>query len=243
MDLVLLEDAMKRLYLVPALGIAALAFTAPAHAQSGTWSDPSRWGYRDDARQPSYESGRRAYDNGYREGLREGENDGRRRQNRNYQDERTGQRADRGYNRGYGDIERYRQQFRTGYAAGYRDGYQRYAPYYGSGRAVPRRDTYPDSRRYPGGYQYPGQSGQYGYPGQYGYGNAAFANGRNDGYEKGQEDARKRRSYDPLRHKWYRSGDHDYRSQYGPRDRYRDVYRQGFKEGYDRGFREWSYRY
>ena len=62
----------------------------------------------------------------------------------------------------------------------------------------------------------------------------------NDGYEKGREDARDRDSYDPLRHKWYREGDHDYKSQYGPRQQYENVYRQGFKEGYDSGYREWT---
>ena len=43
--------------------------------------------------------------------------------------------------------------------------------------------------------------------------------------------------YDPARHKWYRSADHDYRREYGPKDQYRDLYRQGFREGYDRGYR------
>ena len=38
----------------------------------------------------------------------------------------------------------------------------------------------------------------------------------NDGYEKGREDARDRDSYDPLRHKWYREGDHDYKSAVRP---------------------------
>ncbi len=48
--------------------------------------------------------------------------------------------------------------------------------------------------------------------------------------------------YDPNRHKWFREGDHDYKSSYGPRSQYENVYRQGFQEGYDRGYREWSYR-
>ena len=43
----------------------------------------------------------------------------------------------------------------------------------------------------------------------------AYPNGVNDGFEKGREDARKRRSYDPLRHEWYRDGDRDYSSEYG----------------------------
>jgi flagellar biosynthesis/type III secretory pathway protein FliH len=236
---------MKRLFLVPALGVAALAFSTTAHAQLGGWPDSGR-ASRADERQPYYETRRGGYDNGYREGLRDGEQDGRRRQTRNYRDERTWQRADHGYNRGFGDLERYRQQFRAGYASGYEEAYSRFAGNYGygSGRAVPRTDgyrggygypSYPDQGRYPGQY---GNSGRYG--NGYGY-QAAYANGVNDGIEKGREDARKRRSYDPHRHQWYRSGDHDYRRQYGPRAQYENVYRNGFREGYDRGYRQGNY--
>ena len=64
----------------------------------------------------------------------------------------------------------------------------------------------------------------------------------NDGYEKGAEDARKNRSYDVLRHEWYRSGDRHYESRDGSRERSKNVYREGFKEGYARGFREGRYR-
>lgn len=249
---------MKRLLLVPVLGVAALAVPSTVHAQLGGWPDSARPAYAEDGRQSYYESRRGAYDNGYREGVKQGEQDGRKRDSRGYQNERTWQRADKGYNRSYGDLDRYRQQFRAGYAAGYQDGYGRYAPYgngrYGNGRAVPRQ-PYPN--QYPGGYGYPGQrypdpygypsqgSYPYGYPGQGGYGrySAAYPNGVNDGLEKGREDARKHRSYDPLRHSWYRGGDHDYRSEYGPKDQYRNVYRQGFKEGYDRGYREGNYGY
>ncbi len=88
-----------------------------------------------------------------------------------------------------------------------------------------------------------GPQGGYGYPRNGGYAySPAFANGTNDGYEKGREDAKDRDSYDPNRHKWFREGDHDYKSSYGPRSQYENVYRQGFQEGYDRGYREWSYR-
>ena len=61
---------MKRFFLVPALGAAALAFSAQAHAQQlGTIAESTLSAYAADARQPYYESRRAAYDNGYREGL------------------------------------------------------------------------------------------------------------------------------------------------------------------------------
>jgi|SoiMethySBSTD1v2_1073268.scaffolds.fasta_scaffold674334_2 flagellar biosynthesis/type III secretory pathway protein FliH len=240
---------MKRFAFVSVLGFAALSLTTPAGAQV-TGLTASSLSYADDARQPYYQARRAAYDNGYREGLKEGEKEGRKRDSFDYRDERTWQRADKGYNRSFGDIDRYREQFRAGYAAGYSEAYQHNAPSYGyggNGRAVPRRDTYGYPNQYPGtqpGYPngYPTRGT---YPGNYPYGssyNAAYPNGVNDGYEKGQEDARKRRSYDPLRHDWYRAGDHDYRSEYGSKDQYRNVYRDGFKEGYDRGYREGTYR-
>jgi flagellar biosynthesis/type III secretory pathway protein FliH len=234
---------MKRLFLVPALGVVGLVLASPASAQLAGLSDVNRPSYADEARQPYNESRRVAYDNGYREGVKEGERDARSRDTFNYQDERTWQRADKGYHRSFGDWERYQQTFRTGYAAGYSDAYRRFAPSYGSRGSG---GVYPNTRGgsvYPGqGYGYPGQGG-YGYPGQGGYGySPAFSNGVNDGYDKGREDARDRDSFDPLRHKWYREGDRNYRSSYGPRQQYENLYRQGFKEGYERGYREWSYR-
>jgi hypothetical protein len=234
---------MKRFFLVPALGVAALALSTQAGAQQfGQLSDAVRASYTDDARQPYYESRRAAYDNGYREGVRSGERDGRDRRAYRYQDDRTWERADKGYNRSFGDLDRYRQQFRAGFAEGYQFGYARYAPgngngRYDQGRAVPRQDQY----GYPGGSRYPNRSqGSYG-GGRYGY-DAAYPNGVNDGLVKGREDAQKRRSFDPLRHDWYRSADRNYRSEYGPKQQYKDVYREGFKEGYERGFREFGYR-
>jgi flagellar biosynthesis/type III secretory pathway protein FliH len=236
---------MKRLSLAAALGVLGFGLAAPASAQIAT-ARPD-WSYAEEAQQPYFESRRVAYDNGYREGTNEGERDARRREAFNYQDERTWQRADKGYHRSFGDRSRYQQTFRTGYAAGYSDAYRRFSPNSGYGR---QGDWYPNR----GGYGYPGQGGGYGYPGQGGYGypgyprgggygySPAYANGSRDGYEKGREDARDRDSYDPLRHKWYREGDHDYRSQYGPRQQYENIYREGFKEGYDRGYREWAYR-
>jgi hypothetical protein len=245
---------MKRLLFVAALGVAALALTAPVQAQTRGWSDDDP-AYS--TRQSFYDSGRVAYDNGFREGLKQGEKDGRKNDQFRYQDEKTFQRADKGFHREYGSLDRYRQSFRTGYSAGYSEGYQRYAPNYGygngrgngrygNGRAVPRGDVggygdpYPNNRgpvypSYPSSY--PGSYGRYG-----GYNDVAIQNGVNDGYEKGREDARKNRSFDPLRHDWYRSGDRHYEGRYGSKEQYKDLYRQGFRDGYDRGFREGRYR-
>jgi hypothetical protein len=254
---------MKRQMFVPALSLAALVLSAPVQAQTGGWLDRYRPSYADE-RQSYYDARRTAYDNGYREGLKEGEKDAKKHEPYRYQDEKSWQHADKGYRREYGDIGRYQQAFRSGYAEGYTQMYQQYSPYsgnarygnnprngrygdgdaddygrYGDGRAVPRPDAnypvYPNQRQYPQSYpnQYPGQYGQYG-----GYNNGpAFDNGSRDGFEKGQEDARKGRSYDPLRHDWYRDASRNYDSRYGTRDAYKDVYRDGFRAGYDRGYR------
>jgi hypothetical protein len=73
--------------------------------------------------------------------------------------------------------------------------------------------------------------------GSYGYGTIAFDNGYRDGVEKGDEDARDRDSYDPVRHSRYRSADRGYESRYGSKDAYKNVYRDGFRAGYDDGYR------
>ncbi len=225
---------MKRLFVIPALAVAALALCVPARAQSAGWPDADRLGYA----QRSYNDAQRAaYDNGFREGLKQGDNDGRRNNVFAFQDERTFQRADKGYHRELGPLERYRTSFRSGYSAGYSDGYQRYTRSYGyNGGPDSRRDSrglgYPNT--YP---RYPQQS-----PGYRGYGSPALQNGASDGFDKGVEDARKNRSYDPRRHSWYRSGDRHYEGRYGSRELYKDVYRDGFTDGYDRGYREGRYR-
>ncbi len=41
-----------------------------------------------------------------------------------------------------------------------------------------------------------------------------------------------------FRESRYRSGDHDYRSEYGPRESYKIRYREGFLPGYEDGYRE-----
>lgn len=234
---------MKRLFLVPVIGLAAIAAATSSYAQSPAWAASSRPSYAAAERQSYYDARRTAYDNGYREGLKEGDKDGRKNEAFRYEDERTFERADKGYHREFGDVERYRQSFRAGYAEGYSDAYGRHRSTYGprgayeNGRQVPRRNSrggvyYPSSRTYPGSAR-----GGYG-----GYMDAAFQNGSNDGYEKGLEDARKNRSFDPLRHTWYRSGDRDYEGRYGSREEYKDIYRRGFQEGYERGYGGGRYR-
>ena len=236
---------MNRFFLVPALGAAALIFATHVQAQPlGSLTDAAHPSYSAEARQPYYEARRVAFDNGYREGLKEGERDGRQRTTYRYQDNRNWQRGDKGYNRSYGDLDRYRQQFRTGFSEGYQAGYARYGQAngrYDNGRAVLGQAPY----GYPGGYgnSYPDRSrypDPYYNQGRYGY-NPAYPNGVNDGLEKGREDVRKRRSFDPLRHEWYREGDRHYKNEYGSRQQYENVYREAFKEGYERGYRELGY--
>lgn len=220
--------------------LAALAtsilIAAPAAVQaqiSGAYfpGKPSAQRYSAEAQASYYEARRTAYDQGYREGLRRGEGDGRRGSRFNYHDTREFQRADKGYHRSFGDRERYRQVFRDGFAAGYADGYSR------------RRGTV---RTYPS--QGPYAQGGYGArvggvaAGRGGYYSPAIDNGARDGYEKGLEDGRKNRSFDPVRHSWYRSGDRHYRSHYGPREQYKDLYRRGFQQGYERAYQEGRYR-
>jgi flagellar biosynthesis/type III secretory pathway protein FliH len=224
-----------------ALIATALFLPAPAalYAQTPPWTLPSaaeRYARANDAQVPYYDARRAAYDQGYREGVKEGEKDARRGDRHAYQDEREFQRADRGYNRSFGDRERYRQTFRDGYATGYSDSYSRYSRYGGN--------TSPYGVQ-SGQGPYAQRSGSYGVYGgsTSGYYNSpAFDNGRREGFEKGQEDARKGRSFDVLRHDWYRDGDRHYENRYGSRQQYKDVYRRGFQQGYEQGYREWRYR-
>ena len=220
---------MKRVFLVPVLGLAALAMMPlSAQAQSDDWLDASRASYSADERKGYNDSRRLAYDNGFREGVKLGERDGRRGSVYSYRDDRAYQRADKGYHRSFGDADRYRQSFRTGFVAGYSEAYQRFGR---NNRGYRGRDG-----RIPNG-AYQGQ-----YPRGGGFGHPAFEAGVSDGYEKGEEDADKRRSFDVLRHKWYREGDRHYEGRYGSREQYKDLYRQAFKEGYERGYRQGRYR-
>jgi hypothetical protein len=233
----------SRYFLAPLFATAALTVPAWAQAQSGLLINPADIRFAD-AQAPYYDVRREAYDYGYREGARAGETDARRGERFGYEDEREYRNGDGGYRRQYGDRDRYRQTFRSGYASGYNDGYRRLGGYAGDGR-------YRNDPRYGvGGYdpryggrdpRYGGGVGTYGRYGGYGYG-IGFDNGHRDGYEKGREDIRKNRSFDPLRHSWYRSGDRHYEREYGSRDEYKNVYRRGFQEGYERGYQEGRYR-
>ena len=225
----------------PLAALAVVVFPASAFAQSSIIRLPSAGAtYRSaaDAQVSYYESRRAAYDQGYREGRKEGEKDARSGDRFAYQDEREFQRADKGYHRNLGDRERYRQVFRDGYAAGYSDGFSQRAGYRtNDGRYGPYSQG---PYRQQGGYGGWG-NGQYRpYPNG-AYYSPAFDNGVREGYEKGQEDVRKRRNFDPLRHSWYRSGDRHYEGRYGPRDQYKDLYRRGFQQGYEQGFRGGRY--
>ena len=226
-------------FFMPFAAATALLLPATVRAQSSNGGRDlqiarARYNAAADPQVPYYEARRTAYDRGYREGFDEGEKDARRNDRFAYQDERDFQRADSGYHRSFGDRERYRQVFREGYAAGYSEGYSRNARY-GSqpGYGVYRNGPYAQQSRN-GAWNAPN-----GYRG--GYYTPAFENGARDGFEKGQEDARKNRSFDPRRHSWYRSGDRHYESRYGSRQQYEDVYRRGFQQGYEDGFR--SYRW
>jgi hypothetical protein len=236
----------SRYLLAPLFGVAALALPTWAHAQSGLLINPADAQYAG-AQAPYNEIRRDAYDYGYREGARAGEQDARRGERFHFEDEREYRNGDGGYHRQYGDRDRYRQTFRSGYAAGYSDGYRRNGGYNGSnsryGQGGPR-GGYGDPR-YGGVYgdpRYGGRDPRYGGGYGSGYSSLAFDNGGRDGYEKGREDIRKNRSFDPLRHSWYRSGDRHYEGQYGSRDEYKNIYRRGFQQGYERGYQEGRYR-
>ena len=236
----------SRYLLAPLFGVAALALPTWAHAQSGLLINPADAQYAD-AQAPYNQIRRDAYDYGYREGARAGEQDARRGERFNFEDEREYRNGDGGYHRQYGDRDRYRQTFRSGYAAGYSDGYRRYGGYNGRDGRYGQRDPrggYGDPR-YGGVYgdpRYGGRDPRYGGGYGSGYYSLAFDNGSRDGYEKGREDIRKNRSFDPLRHSWYRSGDRHYERQYGSRDEYKNIYRRGFQQGYERGYQEGRYR-
>jgi len=218
-----------RLRLLPAL--AGLALLVSATGCMTAYGQPryggSYGGYRD--------VGRAAYDNGYRRGIDRGVTDARSGRGADYRNDRDYRDADWGYDHRYGARGQYRQGFRRGYEMGYREGYARYGRGYGDygygGRAVPRDDRYraPDSR--------------YGYPdSRYGYASPAYDKGHRDGYEKGLDDGKDGDRYDPVRHKWYREGDRDYKSRYGSREQYKAAYREAFRQGYDEGYRQGQYR-
>jgi hypothetical protein len=221
--------------LIPALGLM-LAAAGPAGAQSRVFGNTGAAYERGDYRAPYADAQRTAFDNGYRDGRKRGEQAARENRPFDVQRERDYRNADDGYNRSLGDRNRYRDNYRGGFTQGYREAYQ-------------RRDTrgsYPggsrdDSRGWGsggnGGYGAYGDNRGYGGTASYG----AYQNGASDGYKKGLDDVNDRKRPDVTRQKWYRSGDHDYDSRYGPKESYRVEYRRGFEEGYNRAYRERRY--
>lgn len=55
-------------------------------------------------------------------------------------------------------------------------------------------------------------------------------------YDKGRDDARDNRAFDPMRQDRYRSADRGYNKRYGSKEEYRAVYRDGFRAGYEEGY-------
>lgn len=100
-------------------------------------------------------------------------------------------------------------------------------------RSVPGRNRAPNGSNDP--YYYPNSSSRYG------YGDFAFQNGFRDGREQGQKDGKKNDRFDATRHGRYRSADHGYDDDYGPKAQYKIAYRDGFQAGYNDGYREGNY--
>ena len=67
----------------------------------------------------------------------------------------------------------------------------------------------------------------------------AYSIGYDEGRQRGEQDARRRRSFDYQRHNDYRDADDGYRGR-GDRSSYRSVFRQGFVAGYNDGYRRYS---
>jgi hypothetical protein len=195
--------------------LSALALALPA----ATLEARQQWGTR---------SRSQAYGEGYERGQRAGDEDRRRNQEYDFSDEGDYRRADAGYRREYGNEDWYRSDFRRGYQEGYRTGYDRSA--YG-------RTDGPPYGRANGRGNGRGPNGVPGY-GTYGRYDLALSNGYNDGYEAGLDDGRDRRRNDPIAESRYRSGDHGYRNEYGPREAYRNRYRESFRGGYEQGYRD-----
>ncbi len=80
-------------------------------------------------------------------------------------------------------------------------------------------------------YRYPAGAG--------GVDDRAYQIGYDEGRDRGESDARRRRSFDYGRHDVYRDATDGYRG-YGDRTAYRNVFRRGFIAGYDDGYRRYA---
>ena len=177
--------------------------------------------------------GASAQSEGYRDGARAGGDDARDGRPFEYQRHRHYREGDRGYDRGDGRRDDYKQQYRAGFVAGYRDGYNGgggRGPSGGYSRPGPSRDV----------PWWAGRGPTYGgrYPGNTPVRDLAASNGFDDGYRQGLDDGRDGDRHDAGRHGRYRSADHGYRRDYGPKGLYQQAYRAAFERGYDDGYRD-----
>jgi len=167
---------------------------------------------------------RAGYEQGYRDGVVRGEH---------------GYREDAGYARWMGHKGEYKKGYREGFQAAYHGN--------GHGRFARRDPRY--AGRHPGGYLSNGYWGGSDYR-DYGRGrfdhDLAYERGMDRGYlkglEKGREDFRKHRDFDPARHKQYRNADDGYKSSYGDRRNYEAGYRRAFEDGYRQAYRPYGSR-
>jgi hypothetical protein len=67
----------------------------------------------------------------------------------------------------------------------------------------------------------------------------AYTRGYDEGRDRGENDARRNRSFDYSRHGSYRDADNGYRG-YGDRNGYRALFRRGFENGYTDGYRRYA---
>jgi hypothetical protein len=81
-------------------------------------------------------------------------------------------------------------------------------------------------------YRYPGRGSRQ-------VDDRAYMQGYEDGRRHGENDARRRRSFDYARHDDYRDADDGFRG-YGDRNAYRSMYRDAFVTGYGDGYRRYA---
>lgn len=67
-----------------------------------------------------------------------------------------------------------------------------------------------------------------------------YTEGLNRGVRAGEEDSRRRESYNFSDESDYRNADAGYRSQYGSREYYRDEFRRGYEAGYRSGYGQYG---
>jgi flagellar biosynthesis/type III secretory pathway protein FliH len=66
--------------------------------------------------------------------------------------------------------------------------------------------------------------------------NAPFQRGYREGIQRGTDDARDGRRFEPQRDREYRDGDRGYNDRWGTREQYRNEFRRGFTSGYREGY-------